>query len=188
MLENGDTQKKQERHCRVSSISIWAQLTQRARTPILHRSRDEATVCQDYSLPTRNLLEHWTNPDRETKLFFYQIQAIETLIWVVEAPESEKQGIKIEGDGSPFQRLCSKMATGSSARTIFKKNVVVTPGLTVKSRLKVLYPSDSQNYQLEFDLVPSDIFDKLRQGKVKIINQHMLSWESEDQIKKKKSG
>ena len=36
---------------------------------------------------TKELLEHWKNPDRETRLFFCQIEAIETLIWLVEAPK-----------------------------------------------------------------------------------------------------
>ena len=101
------------------------------------------------------------------KLFFCQIEAIETLIWLVEAPSSERQGLEIQGDGSSFQRLCSKMATGSGKTIVmamliawqainkatyptdkrFSKNIlVVAPGLTVKSRLKVLYPTGDQNY------------------------------------------
>jgi len=155
---------------------------------------------------TKELLEHWKNPDREPRLFFCQIEAIETLIWLIEAPETEKQGIEIKGDGSPFQRLCSKMATGSGKTIVmamliawqtinkatypkdtrFSKNILaVAPGLTVKSRLKVLYPSDPQNYYQAFDIVPSDMFDKLRQGCIKIVNWHMLAWESEDQIQRK---
>lgn len=155
---------------------------------------------------TKELLEHWKNPDREPRLFFCQIEAIETLIWLVEAPENEKRGIEIKGDGSPFQRLCSKMATGSGKTIVmamliawqainkatypkdtrFSKNIlVVAPGLTVKSRLKVLYPSDSQNYYQAFDIVPQDMFDKLRQANIKIVNWHMLGWETEDQIKRK---
>ena len=157
---------------------------------------------------TRELLEHWKNPEREPKLFFCQIEAIETLIWLVESPESERQGIKIVGDGSPFQRFCSKMATGSGKtivmamliawqvinkatypkETRFSKNIlVVAPGLTVKNRLSVLYPSDPQNYYQVFDIVPSDMFDKLRQVNIKIINWHMLSWETKDQIARKKT-
>ncbi|MCJ7634313.1 DEAD/DEAH box helicase family protein, partial [Candidatus Bathyarchaeota archaeon] len=181
--------------------------------PIVNKIRERVDKWRENGYPgitsvTKNLLEYWTNPDREIKLFFCQIEAIETLIWLVEAPESEKQGIKIEGDGSPFQRLCSKMATGSgktivmamliawqvvnratySKDTRFSMNILaVAPGLTVKSRLKVLYPSDSQNYYHEFDLVPSDMFDKLRQGRIKVINWHKLSWESEDQLKRKKT-
>jgi type III restriction enzyme len=157
---------------------------------------------------TKELLEHWKNPDREPRLFFCQIEAIETLTWLVEAPETEKQGIKIQGDGSLFQRLCSKMATGSGKTIVmamliawqiinkvtypkdnrFSKNVlVVAPGLTVKTRLHVLYPSAEKNYFQAFDIVPSDMFDKLRQGKIKVVNWHMLAWETEDQISRKKS-
>jgi len=155
---------------------------------------------------TKELLKHWKNPERETRLFFCQIEAIETLIWLIEASETEKQGIEIKGDGSPFQRLCSKMATGSGKTIVMamliawqivnkitypkdtrfsKKILVVAPGLTVKSRLRVLYPTEDQNYYQAFDIVPPDMFDKLRQGNIKVINWHMLAWESEDQIARK---
>ncbi len=33
---------------------------------------------------TRRLLEYWTNPDRERKLFFCQIEALETSIYITE--------------------------------------------------------------------------------------------------------
>ncbi len=157
---------------------------------------------------TKELLEHWKNPAREPRLFFCQIEAIETLIWQVEGPQSERQGIEIKGDGSPFQRLCSKMATGSGKTIVmamliawqainkatypkdtkFSKNfLVVAPGLTVKSRLKVLYPTDEQNYYQAFDIVPTDMFDKLRQANIKVVNWHMLAWETEVDIQRKHS-
>ena len=160
------------------------------------------------TIVTKELLEHWKNPSREPRLFFCQIEAIETIIWLIEAPESERQGIKIHGDGSSFQRLCSKMATGSGKTIVmamliawqainkatypkdtrFSKNIlVVAPGLTVKSRLKVLYPTEDQNYYQAFDIVPSDMFDKLRQATIKVVNWHMLAWETEDQISRKHS-
>ena len=34
---------------------------------------------------TRKLFEHWTDPDRERRLFFCQIEALETLIYITEA-------------------------------------------------------------------------------------------------------
>jgi type III restriction enzyme len=158
---------------------------------------------------TRQLLEHWTDSQRETKLFFCQIEAIETLIWLVEGPTDERQDLEIPNDGGQFQRLCSKMATGSGKTIVmamliawqvinnltypkeeekFSRDIlVVAPGLTVKSRLKVLYPSDSENYYQAFDLVPTDMFDKLRQGRIKIVNWHTLSWETQKQIDKKHS-
>src|SRR3989344_4381416 len=68
----------------------------------------------------------------------------------------------------------------------FSKNVlIVAPGLTVKSRLQVLIPDSYGNYFEAFHVVPPDFFDKLRQGKVKIINWHTLDWDTQDRINKK---
>ena len=159
---------------------------------------------------TKELLDYWKKPDRERKLFFCQLEAIETLIWFIEAPPTEKQGIKLEGDGGNIERLCSKMATGTGKTVVmamliawqiinkmtyrqdtrFSKDIlVVSPGLTVRNRLQVLSPtaSEGSNYYIEFDLIPSGMYDKLRGGHVKIINWHLLEWETEDQVKKKKS-
>jgi type III restriction enzyme len=170
--------------------------------PLVNQIRKRVDMWRENGYPgitsiTKKLLQHWKNHDeREFKFFFCQMEAIETLIWLVEAPESEKQGIDIPSDGGLFRRICSKMATGSGKTIVmamltawqilnkvaypkdprFTKNVlVVAPGLTVKSRLQVLNPSDSNNYYSLFDIIPSTLFDNLRQGKVKIINWHMLS-------------
>lgn len=159
---------------------------------------------------TKRLLEHWHNPEeREFRRFFFcQLEAIETLIWLNEAPDSEKVGIEIPSDGGEFRRLCSKMATGSGKTIVmamliafqvinkitypqdtrFSKNIfVVAPGLTVKSRLQVLEPSGKNNYYEEFNVVPVALLDKLRQGKVRIRNWHPLNWETEEKLAKKKS-
>lgn len=159
---------------------------------------------------TSELLEYWKRPDRDRKLFFCQLEAIETLIWLVEAPNIEKHGIELEGDGGSIERLCSKMATGTGKTVVmamliawqiinkmtyrqdtrFSKDIlVISPGLTVKNRLQVLNPDapEENNYFLEFDIIPSGMYEKLRGGRVKIINWHLLEWETEDQIKRKKS-
>jgi len=158
---------------------------------------------------TKRLLEHWNDPDqRELRLFFCQLEAIETLIWLTEAPPSDRVGIEVPSDGGPFQRLCSKMATGSGKTIvmamliawqalnkatypqdpIFSKYVfVVAPGLTVKSRLQVLIPSQPGNYYEEFNIVPSGLLDKLRQAKVVIRNWQALNWEPEERLARKKS-
>lgn len=158
---------------------------------------------------TKRLLAHWNDIDaRQNRFFFCQLEAIETLIWLTEAPESEKVGIVIPNDGGLFTRLCSKMATGSG-KTIdmamliawqilnkvtypqdprFSKNIfIVAPGLTVKSRLQVLQPFGEGNYYDEFNVVPSGLLDKLRQGKIIIKNWHSLNWETEEKLAKKKS-
>jgi type III restriction enzyme len=158
---------------------------------------------------TKRLLEHWNNSDeRQHQFFFCQLEAIETLIWLAEAPAAEKVGIDIPSDGGAFARLCSKMATGSGKTIVmamliawqvsnkvtypqdarFSKHIfVVAPGLTVKSRLQVLEPAGKNNFYDEFNVVPAALLDKLRQGKVLVRNWHTLNWESDERIAKKKS-
>ena len=159
---------------------------------------------------TRRLLDYWNDPkERDNRLFFCQLEAIETLIWLSEAPAAEKVGLDIPGDGGLFTRLCSKMATGSGKTIVmamliawqvlnkvtypqdtrFSKHVfIVAPGLTVKSRLQVLIPSlaGGRNYYEQFNLVPPGLTDKLRQAKVLIHNRHILEWESEADLRKKR--
>jgi type III restriction enzyme len=185
--------------------------------PTVNKIRERVDKWRDSDYPgvtrvTKELLDYWKRPNREKnkRLFFCQLESIETLIWFIEAPDAEKQGITIEGDGGDIERLCSKMATGTGKTVVmamliawqiinkvtyrqdtrFSKDIlVISPGLTVKNRLQVLNPSapDEDNYYIAFDLIPPDMFDKLRSGRVKIINWHRLEWESEDQIKRKKS-
>lgn len=159
---------------------------------------------------TKRLLEHWWDPeqrDSSLRFFFCNLEAIETLIWLTEAPDAEKVGIEIPGDGGEFRRLCCKMATGSGKTVVmamliawqilnkvtypqdkrFSKHIfVVAPGLTVKSRLQVLIPGPDSFYEV-FRIIPPGLEEKLRQGKVLIRNWHALDWETEEQIKKKRS-
>ena len=78
---------------------------------------------------TRRLLTHWSDPDRERKLFFCQREAAETLIWLVEASPAEKQGIVIPKDQpndpdslakgyKALTRYAVKMATGSGKTVV----------------------------------------------------------------------
>ncbi len=158
---------------------------------------------------TKRLLQHWQDPEqrKDTKFFFCQLEAIETLIWLTEAPESEKTGIVIPSDGGGFSRWCNKMATGSGKTIVmsmliawqvlnkvanardkrFSKNVfVIAPGLTVRNRLCVLNPYDKGNFYEAFNVVPSSLMETLRQGRIRITNWHALAWDSEERIAKKK--
>jgi type III restriction enzyme len=159
---------------------------------------------------TKRLLDHWRDPEEfeGRRFFFCQLEAVETVIWLTEAPAAERVGIEIPGDGGVFARQCCKMATGSGKTIVmamliawqilnkvagpqdarFARNVlVIAPGLTVKSRLSVLEPSGGDNYYGAFNVVPSALLDKLRQGKVLIRNWHALAWDSEEQIRKRRS-
>ncbi|MCW5205512.1 DEAD/DEAH box helicase family protein [Desulfobulbus sp. F5] len=158
---------------------------------------------------TLRLLRHWQDPEerQDSRFFFCQLEAIETLIWLTEAPAADRAGIEIPSDGGPFSRWCSKMATGTGKTVImamliawqvlnkvadpqdarFSKNVlIVAPGLTVKSRLAVLQPSAADNYFEAFNIVPQSLMERLRLGRVKVINWHKLAWDSEEKIAKKK--
>ena len=159
---------------------------------------------------TRRLLEFWKtkaeDSGRKYDFFFCQLEAIETLIFLVEANDSFKQGLKIPKDES-LNRLCCKMATGTGktvvmAMTIawqvlnkviyprdtrFSKNIfIVAPNLTVRDRLKVLNLS-GKNYYTEYKIIPNEWLEKFRQGNVLIKNWHQLQWETEEQIAKKQS-
>ncbi|MDD4431695.1 MAG: DEAD/DEAH box helicase family protein [Bacteroidales bacterium] len=159
---------------------------------------------------TRRLLAHWQDPDerRDRRFFFCQLEAIETLIWLAEAPDAEKTGIVIPSDGGEFVRWCCKMATGSGKTIVmamaitwhvlnkvtnrqdarFSKNVlIVAPGITVKNRLSVLNPFDDNNYYKLFNIVPEGLFEKLRQGRIIINNWHALQWDTEEKIAKKRT-
>ncbi len=183
--------------------------------PLVNQIRPRVKAWREAAYPgvsgtTKRLLEQWTNPEEfETRRFFFcQLEAVETLIWLIEAPAAEKVGIDILSDGGEFRRLCAKMATGSGKTLVmamviawhilnkvtypqdarFSKNVlVVAPGLTVMSRLAVLEPSHPANYYEAFRIVPEALMETLRQGRVIIRNWHKLNWETGEKIKKKRS-
>ena len=50
--------------------------------------------------------------------------------------------------------------------------LVVTPGITIRDRLRVLLPNDPENYYHKRDIVPSDLQDQLGQAKIVITNYH----------------
>ncbi len=146
---------------------------------------------------TRRLLEHWHDrAARQTPFYFCQLEAIETLIWRVEAAEAYRQGITIPGDGGAWERLCNKMATGTGKTVVmamiitwqvlnaltwpkrrrdFSRAVfIVAPGLTVKDRLRVLRPGEGNCYDA-FNLCPSDALrQKLNRAEILIENWHAL--------------
>ena len=145
---------------------------------------------------TKQLLEFWNDKSkRQNPFFFCQIEAIETLIWFLEAHESEKQGIEIPSDGGLFQRLLCKMATGSGKTIVMamliawqvinkstypqdtrfsKRVLIMAPGLTVRSRLEVLFPSNDDNIYDEFNIVPDSLIEHLNSSVMKLHNWHKL--------------
>ena len=66
-----------------------------------------------------------------------------------------------------------------------KYALAVAPGLTVKNRLQVLQPAHEENYYEAFNIVPTTLMDKLRQGTVLIQNWHTLAWDTQEKLDKK---
>lgn len=183
--------------------------------PLVNQVRPRVQAWRDAGYPgvssiTKRLLEHWRDPEEfdRRRFFFCQLEAIETLIWLTEAPAADKVGIEIPSDGGSFQRLCTKLATGGGKTLVmamliawqilnkvayaqdgrFSKSVlIIAPGLTVKSRLAVLDPNNPANYYQGFSIVPVALLESLRQGRVLIHNWHTLGWETDEKLAKKRS-
>jgi len=149
---------------------------------------------------TRKLLQHWINPDRENKLFFCQVEALETLVYLTES--ARKVGDNwIENwlrdanlaSNPGLNRVAMKMATGSGKTVVMAMLIawhalnkiadpkdrrfsdtflVVTPGITIRDRLRVLFPNDAENYYRLRDLVPTDLIGQLGRAKILITNFH----------------
>jgi type III restriction enzyme len=149
---------------------------------------------------TARLLEYWNNPEREKKLFFCQIEALETLIYLNEAAKKfgdawiENEIRTANEEANPLlYRLACKMATGSGKTVVMAMLIawqvlnklanpqdarfsdtflIVTPGITIRDRLRVLLPNDPQNYYRHWNLMPSDLILELNKAKVLITNFH----------------
>ncbi len=184
--------------------------------PLVEQIRPRVKAWRDSGYPgvtgtTKRLLEHWQNKDErpaDRRLFFCQMEAIETLIWLTEAPAAERVGVEIPSDGGPFRRLCSKMATGTGKTVVmamliawqalnkitdlqnpaYSKNaLVIAPGLTIRRRLQVLIPNTPGNFYDEFNLVPLGLKERLNQARVAIRNWHTLQWETEADLARRRS-
>ena len=74
---------------------------------------------------------------RKYDFFFCQLEAIETLVFLVEARDTFKQGLVIPKD-ERLNRLCCKMATGTG------KTVVMAMTIAWQILNKVIYPRDTR--------------------------------------------
>jgi len=134
--------------------------------------------------------------------FFCQIEALETVIWLTEvAPQSGKTGKTFldhiadgNRDANPeLMRLALKLATGTGKTAVMAMIIawqtinavrrpqssrftrgflVVTPGLTIRDRLRVLQPNDPYSYYESRELVPGDMLPDLERAKILITNFH----------------
>jgi type III restriction enzyme len=154
----------------------------------------------DLTRVTARLLQYWQAPDRARRLFFCQIEALETAIYLAEAARKCGQ-TWIENDLRRFNntanpglfRIACKMATGSGKTVVMAMLIawqalnklanpqdprfadaflVVTPGITIRDRLRVLLPSDPGNYYRAMEIVPPDLTEQLHKAKIVVTNFH----------------
>ena len=149
---------------------------------------------------TRFLLNYWTNPDRERKLFFCQLEAVETAIFITEVARKFGMGwiedrLRSANDSSNpgLPRIALKMATGSGKTVVMAMLIawqalnkfaapqdgrftdaflLVTPGITIRDRLRVLLPNDPDNYYRKLDVLPAEQREQLGRAKIVITNYH----------------
>ena len=142
------------------------------------------------------------HPFSSIRPFFCQVEAVETAIWLTEvAPHAGKQGEKYleylanaNREANPeLMRLALKLATGAGKTTVMAMLIawqtinavrrrqskkftrgflIVTPGITIKDRLRVLQPNDPDSYYGSRELVPSDLVSEINQAKIVITNFH----------------
>ena len=134
--------------------------------------------------------------------FFCQVEAVETAIWLTEvAPSYGNAGRRFldhleraNAEANPdLARLALKLATGAGKTTVMAMLIawqtinavrrpnsrrftrgflVVTPGITIKDRLRVLQPNDPDSYYQSRELVPGDMLGDLDRAKIVITNFH----------------
>lgn len=134
--------------------------------------------------------------------FFCQVEAVETAIWLAEvAPKQGQRGKKFldwltasnEQANPELFRIAFKLATGAGKTTVMamliawqvinavryptskhftKGFLLVTPGITIKDRLRVLFPNDPDSYYKKNELVPDEYLPSLEKAKIVITNYH----------------
>ena len=149
---------------------------------------------------TERLLKYWVNPAREKPLFFCQIEALETAVYITEVARKFGDGwienyLRDQNDiyNPGLPRVAFKMATGSGKTVVMAMLIawhalnkltgrqdsrfadtflIVTPGITIRDRLRVLLPNDPDNYYRQRDIIPPDQRERLEQAKILITNFH----------------
>ena len=151
---------------------------------------------------TQRLLQHWRHHSfSKQRPFFCQIEAAETAIWLTEVAPNTAAGKKIlayldsaNAEANPeLSRLALKLATGAGKTTVMAMLIawqtinavrrpgskmftrgflLVSPGLTIRDRLRVLLPNDSENYYTTRELVPQEFADEIKKASIVITNYH----------------
>jgi type III restriction enzyme len=77
----------------------------------------------------------------------------------------------------------NKAASPQDAR-FTDRFLVVTPGITIRDRLRVILPSDPNNYYRERDVLPPELRDQMGRARIVITNFHALQRRSKASLSK----
>jgi type III restriction enzyme len=161
---------------------------------------------------SRKLLQHWADPSRDNRVLFCQREAAETAIFLTEVAgrihgysDWRKQlEPENEAHNAGLPRIALKMATGSGKTVVMamliawqtlnkvqsprdarftNRFLVVAPGITIRDRLRVLLPEDTENYYDARDLVPTDLKGGLDHARIVITNYHAFQLRDAKEIK-----
>src|SRR5215207_4712938 len=151
---------------------------------------------------TARLLTHWRSHRFESvRPFFCQIEAVDTVIWLTEVARRERRYAKFwehlkganEQANPELLRIAMKMATGSGKTTVMAMIVawqtvnavrsptsnlfsrgflILAPGITIRDRLRVLRPEDTESYYRSRELMPPDMLGDIGKAKIVITNYH----------------
>ena len=147
---------------------------------------------------SQRLLRHWRDERHEPRLFFAQVEALETLIWLTEVARVDTAQRRAVEDASRehndgIVRYATKMATGTGKTAVMgmviawhavnaaagarrrdsrycTSFVAITPGHTVRERLAVLDPSHPSNVYDEMGLVPAGLRAALGRVRLQVVN------------------
>ena len=141
--------------------------------------------------------------------FFCQVEAVATVIWPTEAaPKLGRTGqgflenlAQANQQANPeLLRMALKLATCAGKTTVMAMIIawqtinavrhpgstrftrgflVVTPGITIKDRLRVLQPNDPDSYYQQRELIPPDMLPELNGAKIVITNYHAFKLKDE---------
>ena len=126
---------------------------------------------------------------------------METLIWLTETAPRSADGKRLlrnlkrvnEAANPLISRAAFKLATGAGKTMVMamiiawqtvnalrhpgspsftRAFLIVTPGITIRDRLRVLLPNDPDNYYSTRELLPADLIPEIRKARIVITNYH----------------
>ncbi|WP_369126386.1 BPTD_3080 family restriction endonuclease [Roseovarius nitratireducens] len=155
-----------------------------------------------------------TDESQTIRPFFCQLEAVEVAIWLAEvAPKLGARGKRFkarleaanDAANPDLFRIALKLATGAgkttvmamliawqtlnavrsaNSKTFTRGFLIVTPGITIRDRLRVLLPNDADNYYRRINLVPGDLMQDMQRAQIVLTNYHAFKLREKVQLAK----